>query len=76
VIGVVASVARMEIGPLVGSAMGFIVPILIAGKENLPRNPIVSAQQVFWGCHAPLEMWQGMQAQEVYPGAPMEVLLG
>ncbi len=66
----------MGLGPLVGSAVGIAVVILIAGKENLPRNPIVLAQQVNWGCHAPLKMWQGMQAQEVYLGAPLEVLLG
>ncbi len=31
---------------VVGLAMGFAMAILIVGKENLPRNPIVSAQQV------------------------------
>jgi hypothetical protein len=66
----------MGLGPLVGSAVGFSMAVLIAGKEFLPRNLIVLAQQVYWGCHAPLEMWQGMQTQEVYPGAPLEVLLG
>ncbi len=76
VIGVVAWVVRMGLGPLVGWAVGCAMAILIAGKENLPTNPIVLAQQVYWGCHAPLEIWQGMQAQEVYPGAPLEVLLG
>ncbi len=75
-IGVVAWVVRMGLRPLVGSAVGFAMAILVAGKENLPRNPIVLAQQVYWGCHAPLEMWQGLQAWEVYPGAPLEVLLG
>ncbi len=75
-IGVIAWVARMGLGPLVGSAVGFAMAILIAGKENLPRIPIVLAQQVYWGCHALLEMWQGLQAWEVYPGAPLEVLLG
>ncbi len=75
-IGVVAWVVRMGLGPLVGSSMGFAVAILILGKENLPRNPIVLAQRVYWGCHAPLEMWQGLQAREVYLGAPLEVLLG
>ena len=75
-IGVVAWVVRMGLGTLMGLALGFAMAILIAGKENLPRYPIVLAQQVYWGCHAPLEMWQGLQAQEVYPGAPLEVLLG
>jgi hypothetical protein len=37
----------MGLGPLVGSAMGFAVAILISGKENLSRNPIMLAQQVF-----------------------------
>ncbi len=74
--GVVAWVARMGLEPLVGLAVGFAMAILVAGKQNLPRNPIVLAQQVYWGCHAPLDMWQGMQAQEVYPVAPLEVLLG
>ncbi len=75
-IGVVVWVVRMGLGPLVGSALGFAVVILVAGKENLPKNSILLAQQVYWGCHAPLEMWQGLQAQEVYPGPPLEVLLG
>ncbi len=75
-IGVVAWVVRIGLGPLVGLALGFAVAIFIAGKENPPRNSIVLAQQVYWGCHAPLEMWQGLQAQEVYPGAPLEALLG
>ncbi len=75
-IGVVAWVVRMGLGPLVGLSVGFSMAILIAGKKNLPRNSIVLAQQVYWGCHAPLEMWQGLQAWEVYPGAPLEVLLG
>ncbi len=47
VIGVVVCVARMGLGPLVGLAVGFDVAILIAGKENHPRNPIASAQWVF-----------------------------
>jgi hypothetical protein len=46
---------RMGFRPLVGSAMGFAMAILIVGKENLLRNPIVLAQQVFWGCHAPMD---------------------
>ena len=75
-IGVVAWVVRMGLGPLVGLAMGFAVAILVVGKENFSRNSIVLAQQVYWGCHAPLEMWQGLQAREVYPGAHLEVLLG
>ena len=66
----------MGLRPLVGSPMGFVVAILVAGKENHQRNLIVLAQQVYWGCHAPLEVWQGLQAWEVYPGAPLEVLLG
>jgi hypothetical protein len=45
----------MGLGSLVDLAMGFAVAILVAGKENRPRNPIVSANQVFWGCHAPLD---------------------
>ncbi len=45
----------MGLRPLVGSAAGFAVAILVAGKENCPRNPVMSAQQVFWGCHAPLD---------------------
>jgi hypothetical protein len=76
VIGVVAWVVRMGLRPLVGSAVGFAMAILVVEKENFPRNSIMLAQQVYWGCHAPLEMWQGLQAQEVYPGAPLEVLLG
>ncbi len=75
-IGVVAWVVRMGLRPLVGSAVGFAMAILVVEKENFPRNSIMLAQQVYWGCHAPLEMWQGLQAQEVYPGAPLEVLLG
>jgi hypothetical protein len=66
----------MWLGPLVDLAMGFAMVILVARNKNHPRNLIVLAQPVYWGCHAPLEMWQGMQAQEVYPGAPLEVLLG
>jgi hypothetical protein len=66
----------MGLGPLVGLALGFAVGILVARKDKLPRNLIVLAQQVYWGCHAPLEMWQGLQAREVYPGAHLEVLLG
>ncbi len=75
-IGVVAWVVRMGLGPLMGLSVGFSMAILIAGKENLPRNSIVLAQQVYWGCHAPLVMWQGLQAQKGYQGAPLEVLLG
>ncbi len=75
-IGVVAWVVRMGLRPLVGLAVGFAVAILVAGKEKLPRNSIVLAQQVYWGCHAFLGMWQGLQAWEVYPGSPLEVLLG
>jgi hypothetical protein len=37
----------MGLGSLVGLAMGFSMAILVARKENLPRNPIVLAQQVF-----------------------------
>ncbi len=62
-IGVVAWVVRMGLGPLVGLAMGFSVEILVVGKKNLQRNSIVLAQQVYWGCHASLEMWQGLQAR-------------
>jgi hypothetical protein len=36
----------MGLGPLVGSSVGFAMAILVARKENLPRNPIVLAQQV------------------------------
>jgi hypothetical protein len=36
----------MGLGPLVGLAVGFAMAILVAGKENLPRNSIVLAQQV------------------------------
>jgi hypothetical protein len=36
----------MGLGPLVGSSVGFAVAILLVVKENLPRNPIVLAQQV------------------------------
>ncbi len=75
-IGVVAWVVRMGLRLLVGLAVGIAMAILVAGKENLPRNPIVLAQQVYWGCHAPLEMWQGLQARGVYSEAPLEVLLG
>ncbi len=75
-IGVVAWMVRMGLGPLVGSALGFAMAILVAGKENLSRNSIMLALQVYWGCHAPLEIWQGLQAREVYPRAPLEVLLG
>jgi hypothetical protein len=45
----------MRLGPLVGSAVGFAMAILVVGKETCQRNPIVLAQQVFWGCHAPLD---------------------
>jgi hypothetical protein len=45
----------MGLVPLVGLAVGFAMAILVAGKENLLRNPIVSAQQVFWACYAPLD---------------------
>ncbi len=45
----------MGLVPWVGSAMGFAMVILFARKEDLPRNPIVLAQQVFWGCHATLD---------------------
>ncbi len=48
----------MGLGPLVGSAVGFAMAMLVVGKENHPRNPIMSAQQVFWGCHAPLDCWR------------------
>ncbi len=54
-IGVVALVAKMGLGPLVDSALGFAVARHVAGKENLPRNLIVLAQQVLWGCHAFLD---------------------
>jgi hypothetical protein len=35
----------MGLGPLADLVVGFAVMILIAGKKNLPRNPIVLAQQ-------------------------------
>jgi hypothetical protein len=38
-----------------GFDRGLFVVRHIAGKENLPRNPIKLAQQVLWGCHAPLD---------------------
>ncbi len=38
-----------------GLAIGFSVVRHVVGKENLPRNLIMSAQHVFWGCHAPLD---------------------
>jgi hypothetical protein len=41
----------MGLRPLVGLAVGFAMAILVAGKENHPRNPIVLAQQIL-GCHA------------------------
>jgi hypothetical protein len=47
VIGVVAWVVSMGLGMLVDLAMGFVVVILVAGKENLPRNSIMLAQQVY-----------------------------
>jgi hypothetical protein len=48
----------MGLRPLVGLAVGFAVAILIAGKVNFLRNPILSAQLVFWGCLAPLDCRQ------------------
>ncbi len=38
-----------------GLAMSFVVAEHVAGKENLPSNPIELAQQVSWGCHPPLD---------------------
>ena len=55
-IGVIAWVVRMGLKLLVGLAVGFAMAILVAEKENLPRNLIMLAQQVYSGCHAPLEM--------------------
>jgi hypothetical protein len=45
----------MGLGPKVGLAMGFVVARHVAEKKNLLRNPIKLAQQVLWGCHAPLD---------------------
>ncbi len=38
-----------------GFAHGLCHDKTLVGKENLPRNPIKSAQQVSWDCHAPLD---------------------
>jgi hypothetical protein len=40
----------MGLGPEVDLAVGFVMARDIAGKENLPRNPIKLSQQVSWGC--------------------------
>jgi hypothetical protein len=44
----------MGLGPLVGLAVSFAMARHVAGKENRPRNPIMSAQCC---CEAVMQLW-------------------